>query len=475
VRAPEFLPQMTWLNSPRPLSFKSDLRGQVVVLDFWTYCCINCMHVLPDLARLERHFAGQPLVVIGVHSAKFISEKDPQNIRKALQRHHVRHPVVVDSEHELWQRYAVRAWPTLVLIDPSGRVRATVSGEPRLEALIEAVQGLLDEARCSGTLAVEPLELPVETEADRGVLRFPGRILLAGGRLFIADSGHHRILVTDCAGRIERIVGEGGAGGHDGPADQASFQDPQGLAILRGGLHVADPGNHLIRRIDLKSWVVTTVAGTGRKGEGLATERRAPLATDLRSPWALLEVGDGLLIAMAGSHQIWAWDPERELLGPWAGSGREDHIDGPLEQAAFAQPSGLALAGQFVLVADSEISSVRAIDLERGEVVTLVGRGLFDFGDLDGPPEQARFQHALDLACDHRHVYVADTYNNKIKRISLADLATTTVFGDGSAELLHEPAGLALADGKLYIADSNNHRILVGELKTGKLTPLELG
>jgi len=476
VRAPEFLPGFTWLNVERPLSLAQDLRGHVVLLDFWTYCCINCMHVLPDLARLERHFAGRPLVVIGVHSAKFWSEKDPENIRKAIARYRVEHPVVVDSEHEIWQRYAVRAWPTLVLIDPRGRVRASVSGEPSYEALVREVQQLLDEGAAQGILAPEPLKLGSVAEGDRSFLRFPGKILQHRDRLVVADSGHHRIVIADLDGKVRQIIGSGGAGGQDGPASQASFVDPQGLAILDDALYVADPGNHTIRKVELRADRVSTVAGTGRKGGGggAKIDIARPRATDLRSPWALLTVGDGLLVAMAGSHQIWALDPEQDTFGPWAGSGREDHIDGPLRDAAFAQPSGLALAGPLVVVADSEVSSVRAIDLEKMEVLTLIGRGLFDFGDVDGAPEAARLQHALDVASDGEELYVADTYNNKIKRISFEDLSTATVFGDGAAQTLHEPGGIAVAAGRLYIADTNNHRILVGDLETRGLTELVL-
>jgi thiol-disulfide isomerase/thioredoxin len=475
VRAPDFLPGFTWLNVDRPLSLKQDLRGHVVLLDFWTYCCINCMHVLSDLARLERHFAGRPLVVIGVHSAKFLSEKDPQNIRKAIARYRVEHPVVVDSEHEIWQRYAVRAWPTLVLIDSSGKVRASVSGEPRFEALVQEVQKLLDQGAAEGTLASAPLQLGSRSEADRTFLRFPGKVLLDRKRLYVADSGHHRIVVADLDGRILRLIGEGGAGAHDGPASEASFQDPQGMAVLDLALYVADPGNHTIRKVDLENYTVSTVAGTGHKGSGASPiQINEPRSIDLRSPWALLAVGEGLLVAMAGAHQIWAFDPAGGSFGPWAGSGREDHIDGPLREAAFAQPSGLAQSGRFVLVADSEISSVRAVDLEQEEVLTLVGRGLFDFGDVDGAPDQVRLQHALDVTSDGRSVYVADSYNNKIKKISFDDLTTETLFGDGSSAILHEPGGLAVGDRRLYIADTNNHRLLVGELESGSLSELEL-
>ncbi len=247
------------------------------------------------------------------------------------------------------------------------------------------------------------------------------------------------------------------------------------VAVLDGLLHVADTGNHLIRAVDLGSWEVSTVAGTARLGRGPGLAGTAdPLRVPLRSPWGLLAIGGTLLIAMAGSHQIWLMDPRRRLLGPWAGTGREDHADGPLREAAFAQPSGLAAAGRFVLVADSEISSVRAVDVEEGKVKTIVGRGLFDFGDRDGPPDDVLLQHPLDVTVGDGIMYVADTYNNKVKAIAFGDMRTRTVLGDGRPETMHEPGGLAMAGYRLMVADTNNHRLLRGDPATGALEEVPL-
>ena len=476
VRCPEFLPGFTWLNVSRPLSVGEDLRGRVVVLDFWTYCCINCMHVLPVLKGIEERFARDPVVVIGVHSAKFISEKDPANIRRAIERHGIMHPVVVDSEHDIWEQFGVRAWPTLVLVDAAGYVREVMPGEADEDALTEKIESLLAEGRIAGILAPDSLEIAPDPQADRTFLRFPGKIHVSGDRLFVADSGHNRIVIAEMDGRLRDIVGEGGAGGHDGPAPEASFVSPQGMAVVGGTLYVADTGNHLIRSVDLTTLEVTTVAGTARLGRGQGkSDPRDPLGVSLRSPWALLSIGERLLVAMAGSHQIWLFDPVRSLIAPWAGSGREDHVDGTLKEAAFAQPSGLAGAGRFILVADSEISSVRAIDLEDMVVRTILGRGLFDFGDREGTPEETLLQHPLDVAVDANVLYVADSYNNKIKATAFGNMRTRTVLGDGRAETMHEPGGIAVLDGALLIADTNNHRILRGDPATGRLEPFELG
>jgi len=475
VHAPEFPADSTWLNTRRPLTMAGDLRGRVALLDFWTYCCINCMHVLPVLARLEKRFAGEPFVVVGVHSAKFISEKDPRNIRRAIERYDVAHPVVVDSEHDIWQRYAVRAWPTLVLVDAEGYVRDTMPGEADEAGLTAAIRALIDEGRAKGVLRSGALDVAPDPDAASTLLRFPGKLHVAGERLFVADSGHNRVLVCDLEGRVEMTVGEGGAGAHDGPAGEASFHNPQGMALIGDTLHVADTGNHLIRAVDVATGDVTTVAGTARLGGGRKSHDPAvPRAVPLRSPWGLLAVGEHLLIAMAGSHQIWVYDPERHMIGPLAGSGAEDHIDGPLREAAFAQPSGLAAAGRFVLVADSEVSSIRAIDTQDGEVRTIVGRGLFDFGDGEGAPDQVLLQHPLDVAAGDNVLYVADTYNNKVKGISFGTMATRTVFGTGDPAVMHEPGGLAVSGDLLLIADTNNHRILRGNPATGALEELPL-
>ena len=475
VRCPEFPSGLAWINARRPLSVKGDLRGRVALLDFWTYCCINCMHILPILKRVEARFAKDPVVFIGVHSAKFLSEKDPQNIRRAVQRYGIVHPVVVDPDHDIWERFAVRSWPTLVLVDAGGYVRDTISGEIDETTLAGKIDALLAEGRDKGILAASPLDVSPDPDADRTFLRFPGKVHVTQDRLFIADSGHNRLIVADLEGRVQAIVGEGGAGAQDGPAGEASFRNPQGMTSNEQQLFVADTGNHLLRGIDLATLEVTTLAGTGEIGkEPGPFDPAEPRSVALRSPWALLRIGRQLLIAMAGSHQIWVYDTDKHLIGPWAGSGREDHVDGPVAEAALAQPSGLAQAGRYILIADSEISSVRVIDLEDSTVKTIVGRGLFDFGDEEGPPDKVLLQHPLDVAVGPGTIYVADSYNNKIKGIAFGSMETRTLFGNGDPGTLHEPGGLAVDGDSVVIADTNNHRVLRGNPQTGGLEEITL-
>lgn len=411
--------------------------------------------------QLEDRFQGRPFVAVGVHSAKFTTERDPENVRQAVLREGVEHPVVVDSEHRIWSAYAVRAWPTVVLVDAEGRIAHVEAGEPDPGALAGRVEALLEEAAARGVLAQARAALPRAPVEPAGLLRFPSKVRALGDRLVVADTGHHRLLVLAPDGLILDRVGSGDAGDRDGAFEAASFRSPRGLAVLGGTLYVADTGNHRVRAVDLAGRTVRTVAGTGQRGTGRGARGADAREVPLRSPWDLVEVGDGLLVAMAGSHQIWALEPGQGLLGPYAGTGAESHVDGPTREATFAQPSGLCRSGAFVFVADSETSSVRAIDLGRSEVTTVLGRDLFDWGDRDGPVEEALLQHPLDVAVEHGHLYVADTYNHKIKRVDLQAATVATLAGDGTTGPLHEPQGLCVLGERLYVADTNHHRLRV--------------
>jgi thiol-disulfide isomerase/thioredoxin len=480
VAAPDFEGGVGWLNTAAPIHIK-DLRGKVVILDFWTYCCINCIHTLPDLAKLEKKYPNQ-LVVIGVHSAKFQNEKESENIRKAILRYEISHPVVNDARMKIWETYNVHSWPTLYLIDPEGYIVGRGSGEGLYEALDRAIAKLITTHREKKTLNEKPLpfELARYKERGDGPLFFPGKIVAdgPGNRLFIADSTHHRIVITDLSGKKIAIAGTGEAGWTDGTFDQARFNDPQGLAVAGDKLYVADRKNHLIRALDLKARTVQTIAGTGKQGERRDVGGEA-LATGINSPWDLYLQGNTLYVSLAGNHQIWTLDLARKTLSPYAGTGREDIVDGPLDRCSFAQPSGLASDGTTLFVADSEVSAVRAVPLDgKSEVKTLVGKGLFDFGDADGVADQARLQHALGVAyCDGK-LYVADTYNSKIKVIDPMTRSCSTFLAGPrdwiAGPVLREPGGISCANGKLYIADTNAHRIRVVDLKTKAVSTLGL-
>ncbi|MFZ5477299.1 MAG: DUF255 domain-containing protein [Myxococcota bacterium] len=483
-----------WINTDRPLTLEA-LRGNVVVLDFWTYCCINCMHVLPELAAAEEAFAGQPVAFVGVHSAKFPAERERDNVERAVRRHRVRHPVVNDATHAIWDQYAVKSWPTVVVLDPTGRIAWRHAGEVTHEELVAVVTRVLAKARADGTLGEPAWRLPSAAPAGHG-LRHPGKVHVwpdmpgqsAGAdpfgpdaRLYVADTGNHRIL--ECSLRkgldgwpvamLRRAWGGNGPGLVDGPCETARFQSPQGIARAGHVLWIADTENHALRAIDLLTEKAHTVAGTGRLGRG---EPAGPHGPSLRSPWDVAcsyqpgKEADAVLVAMAGAHQIWIHVPEQQAIGPFCGSGREDHVDGAPAEAALAQPSGLALAGRYLFFADSETSSIRVLDLGEHKVGTLCGRGLFDWGDVDGPAGEARLQHPLGVAVADGAIYVADTFNGKVKVIHLRDMTVRTL-----AAGLAEPGGLTVAGDFLIVADTNAHRLAAVHRTTGEVRELAVG
>jgi DNA-binding beta-propeller fold protein YncE/peroxiredoxin len=494
------LPEGTkWLNTAGPLELK-DLRGKFVLIDFWTYCCINCMHILPELNRLE-HAYPKNLVVVGVHSAKFATEQESDNIAEAIQRYKIEHPVINDANHAVWEQFGVEAWPTVLLVDPEGYAVWGASGEITFDQVDKVLRAALPYYREKGLLDESPVRFGLlSARAQPTPLRFPGKIVADEGhdRLYIADSNHNRIVVARLDGTLVDVIGCGAAGKADGDFAAAEFNEPQGMALAGGVLYVADTENHLIRAVHLDSRKVATVAGTGRQAREPAspTQHGNPRTTPLTSPWDLCIHGDDLFIAMAGCHQIWKMRLDGTAIGPYAGNGREDIVDGPLLGrqpyqagfASFAQPSGLATDGQWLYVADSEGSSIRDVPFDpRKEVRTVVGTSalpvarLFTFGDIDGPASRVRLQHPLGLACRAGQLYVADTYNHKIKVVDPASGTTRTIAGtgkpghsDADPAAFYEPGGLAAAGGKLLVADTNNHAIRVIDLATRKVSTLTI-
>ena len=481
--APDFPPGLDWLNTEYPLSLEG-LRGKIVLLDFWTYGCINCIHVIPDLERLEEEFADE-LVVIGVHSAKFDQESATENIRRVVLRYSVEHPVVNDAGFEIWRSFQVRAWPTTYLIDPAGGVVGYHSGEGVYEVVKPVIEALIEEF--AGTLDRTPLGLRLERQGlPETVFSFPGKVTAdPAGRLFISDTNHHRIVQTDLDGRVQAIYGAGEEGFDDGASAEATFRDPQGTALSADGrlLYVADTGNHAVRAVDLSTGDVTTVAGTGKR---TWPPRSGPaLSNPLASPWDLeLDPQTGLLyIAMAGTHQIWSLDVDAGWVGPYAGSGGEGTVNGAGAEATLAQPSGLTLASDGRLFfADSESSAVRWVDTGSPDRAVGIIAGsdadLFSFGDVDGVGTEARLQHPLGVVAVGGTLYVADTYNSKIKAVDLETGVVSTRWGDtpgwrdGETPLFYEPGGIDVLDRRLYVADTNNHSIRVVDLDSGEVATL---
>ena len=477
IHAPDFTGATAWLNTDEPITIAA-LRGQVVVLDFWTYCCVNCMHVLPVLRDLEERHRDDPLVVIGVHSAKFDAEKDDQRILGAMRRYGVEHPVAVDSDLRIWSAYAVRSWPTLIVLRPDGTLAAVAPGEPDPATLEACVQQQLDEGRANGTLAAKPLRAHRRSAEPARALSYPGKVAWGPERIFIADSGHHRVLVVDEKGEVLDTIGSGLRGHREGAFAEAALDDPQGMAVLGDDLFIADARAHVVWKADLKTRTLSRLAGTFELGRApLAFERTAAHATALRSPWDLAARSGELYLALAGSHQLARIDLSSNEIEAVAGTGREALIDGPGAQAALAQPSGLSLLGDVLYVADSESSGVRIFDLRSRKLYPLAGGpGLFDFGDRTGKVATGMLQHPLAVAATRSSgLLVADTYNDKLKRFSPDGLRLEEFFTGAADSRLGQPAGLAvLPDGEVLVADTNNHRVVLISPDGGKAFELEV-
>ena len=483
IPAPSLDGATEWLNVASPIAL-SQLRGKVVLLDFWTYGCINCMHILRDLKSLEERFADE-LVVIGVHSPKFTNERSAENLKRILVRYEIEHPVANDRDHHIWRRYGVQFWPTRVIIDPAGNLVGTALGEGNLDGFVNAIRTVIrvfdqpSTALPDGSPAPSPsagrinrARLPLDLEryrhADRPLL-YPGKVLADGetDRLFIADSNHNRIVVTSLAGRVIETVGSGLQGDGDGIFPQARFYRPQGLALDDELLYVADTENHQIRVVDFQARAVHTID-----------------VPRLNSPWDLALRTGILIVAMAGPHQIWVIDLLHDQAYPYAGTGEEERRDGAVGEAAFAQPSGLAIDRHTLFVADAESNTIRSVALPPSNLVTTVAGGnLFDFGDRDGTGDGARLQHPLGIAIHDGRVLIADTYNHKIKMLDPASGKVTTIAGtgqpghvDGAAARaqFYEPGGISVAGDIAYIADTNNHAIRTIDLRASEVSTLTL-
>ena len=502
VRASE-LEGRGWLNTGGAELSLDKLRGKIVILDFWSFCCINCLHVLDELRPLEAEYKDV-LVTVGVHSPKFEHEADPAALAAAVERYDITHPVLDDPELATWQAYSARAWPTLVVVDPDGYIVAHLSGEGHAAGLASLIPELIAKHEAAGTLhrGDGPYVAPEPVARD---LRFPGKVLpLANGNFLVSDTGHHRIVETgpDLA-TVVRTIGTGTRGFLDGGAGDAKFNEPQGLALLPAGLAaevgydvvIADSVNHRLRGVTLATGEVRTLAGNGiqrlldagpaRVNDNGAAASESDLGTAalevaLSSPWdvAYSHVLDAVVIAMAGTHQIFGFAPSTGAVTVVAGNGLEGLLDGPADQAWFAQPSGITVdAKGNVWIADSETSALRVLkfadDGETGVrtaiVETAIGEGLFDFGFRDGDAGQARLQHPLGVAVlPDGSVAVADTYNGAVRRYDPATKTVSTLargLAEPSDVLLDESGEVPL----LIVVEANRHQLIRVPLPTKAL------
>lgn len=437
---------------------------------------MNCHHVLAELREIEKKYADV-LTVVGVHSPKFEHEKNPESVLQAIIRHDIEHPVLNDPDLTTWQAYSVRAWPTLVLVDPEGQIAASYSGEGHAHAIDALINEQIAVFEYRGSLRrgkslYQPVEVP------EGIFRQPGKIevipdycrpLMGGADLLVSDSGGHRLAAV-AHGRPDTIVWSAGAGvrGHqDGPLESSSFAEPYGVAFLPQetaevvGYHlvVADTANHLLRGIHLGSGAVTTLAGTTRQWMQQDSTEGPGLDVSLSTPWDVALEGTTVVIAMAGDHRLWHYELDSGQVSVWAGTSNEGLVDGLLGDAWFAQPSGLAVGADGMWLVDSETSALRRI--RRGVADTIVGKGLFDFGHVDGIAPEALFQHPLGLAVlPNQSVLIADTYNGSVRRYSPTTNQVSTV-----RRGLSEPSDVAVLDTGdaivIAVVESSAHKVTV--------------
>jgi thiol-disulfide isomerase/thioredoxin len=455
VRAPELSGSGGWIGTGGVPLRLADLRGRIVVLDFWTFCCVNCLHVLDELRPLEERYSDV-LDVVGVHSPKFAHEADHEAVVAAVERYEVTHPVLDDPDLTTWSQYAVRAWPTLCVVDPEGYLVHVASGEGHGEGLARLVEELVAEHEAKGTLvrrgrAYVP---PPQTES---ALRYPGKVaLLPDGTLLVSDTAHHQLVRLAADGEQELArYGTGERGLRDG--EHPRFAEPQGVAVLTGGeVLVADTANHVVRRLDLATGEAVTVAGTGQVWRPGDPTAGPALEVPLSTPWDLVEHRGEVVLAMAGTHQLWTLAEGRVRV--LAGTTGEGLRDGDASRAYLAQPSGLVSDGERLWFVDAETSALRWYR-ERadgtGEVGTAVGSGLFDFGHVDGRASHALLQHPLGLALlPDGSLAVCDTYNGAVRRYDPSSDEVTTL-----ATGVAEPSGAVVVDGELVVVASAGHRL----------------
>jgi YVTN family beta-propeller protein len=450
--APEINTSYGWVNTDSAYTLK-DFRGKIVLLDFWTLGCINCQHVIPGLHKLQEKYPHE-LVEIGVHSAKFTSEKQTQRIRDAIAKFGIDHPVVNDADYKVWDSYGVQAWPTLVLISPDGKIVMTQSGEDVYNIFDGQIQKLINEY--AGEIDTIPFIFKQRNiQQAASVLKFPSKIIAGGNNtIWISDNGNNRIVNIDETGKILQVIGKGGRGFTNGTFAEATFNEPEGMAIKNNILFIADSKNNAIRAANLSAKTVTTIAGNGQMGYYFDDAKwDVPILPN--SPWDLLIDSDYLYIADAGNHQILRMNLHDNNVFRFAGSGREGIQDGNLRQCSFSQPSGIAWDANFIYVADPEASAIRQLDIERKTVKTIVGKGLFDFGDKDGKAKNALLQHCAGLTASGGNVYIADTYNGKVKVLDQKTNTVTTLVNG-----LDEPNGILVLGNELWITDTNNNQII---------------
>lgn len=467
--APELNENLSWLNA-EPQSLAGQ-RGRVLALVFWNSSSVYSLNLVNELARINaKHPLG--LSVLGIHVPKFDAERDDHTVLKAINRQKINFPVANDRGWVVWQHFGITRWPSVALIDGKGLIREIIAGDDQIEVLEKVINDLVQESFHHHTM--RELGFRADNAEELSALSFPSGIAVTDTHLYVADTAHHRILECTHQGRILREFGSGHPDLNDGPAGEAAFHAPRGLCLVRETLYVADTGNHALRRINLIAGDVATVLGTGKAGQPRDCVSKHSSDNALNMPWGLCGSNDKLYIAMAGCNQIWEYELGTARLRFIAGTGELGIADGLGRNALFAQPAGVALLQQSLYVVDSASSAVRAIQLQQNTVQTLVGQGLYEFGNQDGERREARLQFPQAVALDPNApvLWIADTYNGSLRKLRLGGGGMST---QALPENLNQPAALAAGAGALWIADAAAHEVLRYDFASELLTRLPIG
>lgn len=451
---PEIPDALHWVNCRESVRL-SELRGRIVLVVFWNATSTSSMNLLSELRQLERRHPGA-FVLLGVHTPRYTSQQPDAAVLNALNRSRFRTPIANDQDWLAWKLYSIPAWPTTLLVDTEGGLAARFVGEGRSEEIEEAVAQLQEGLPPAHVRSAPDLLESVRAEAT-GALAFPTHVLATGSRLYVSDTGHHRIFECSHGGRVLRQFGSGTPGNWDGRLAACGFQSPHGLALDADVLYVADTGNHCIRRIKLESGEVDTVLGSGRPAYGDVETQGSGLRASINAPHAVAADGDVLYVAATGQNQILRVDLRTQHVTTLAGDGRCDVRDGIGSQASLAQPSALAPMPGQLLVADSGGNAIRRLRFADLALTKLVGSSPWEPGRQDGTGRKVRLAWPCGLAVAENHVYVADTCNDRLCVLDPYSGELATLPFDHP---LHEPQGLSFAAGSLWVADRNDHAIL---------------
>lgn len=469
--AGELPEDLNWVNSHAQPTLNA-LRGNVVILHFFTSSCLHCLASLTALKLLaQRH--DETVAVLSIHCPKYPREFDNAALQKAVNRAHIRHPVAQDRGFAVWHQFNIAAWPSAVVLDPQGNVLERAQGLRQIQALDETIEEYISKANPN---LFRPTEYPEWSQAGREpkmTLQFPMGVAVTDEHLYVADSGHNRIIEATHSGRILRTFGSGAPGLWDGTGRESGFDSPGAIVVNGGHIYVADVGNHVLRRLNLLSGEVITIAGTGKNGFAVPQTPAEATSVPLNYPLGMAISGDTLFFSAAGNNQIWQLDLSDHTVELLAGNGLPQMHNATGGSASFNSPRGLTLAGETLLVADSQNGAVRAVNCQSRHVSRLAGTGPFKSGDEDGDFVRARFQLPTAVATDPTKgaVFVADTFNNAIRRMDVKARKISTVKFDYR---LHQPQALAIHEGNLWIANTNAHELVKLDPETGDFECVDL-